>query len=200
MSPTPIRNNHGAVPMWVKVVLGVVVVGFLVVVGLCFMAFNAVKDMMATEPAKVAAMSKDIAVISDPLPGGFTWQMGMNMKVMQLVSAQSPDKQVIMLMTIPTAEKDAQAMLDESTTHPKTYGSSTARMVSVDQKGTQNVGGLPMAWELGTLEKDGKQSKGYIGVVVDKPKSKTIMIIGVQPTGEYNLVETKRFLGGIQSF
>jgi len=196
---SPIRNNRGAVPLWVKILLGVVVVGILGIVAVCFLLFNTVKDMMAMDPVKVAAMAQDVAVMSDPLPGSFKWKMGMNMKVMELVSAEATDGQVIMLMTLPTADKDAQSMIDGSTEQKK-YGASSARMVSVDQKGTQNVGGLPMSWELGTMEKDGKQSKGFIGAVVNKPKSKTVMVIGVQPTGEYNLPETKRFLSGIQSF
>ena len=121
-------------------------------------------------------MSKDILTVSDPLPAGFKWALGMNMKVTEVVSAQASDGQVLMIMSLPTAEKDAQAMLAQSTEH-QNLGGSTARTVSVDTKGTQTVGGQPMAWELGTIEKDGKQSKGFIGVVVDKDKKKTVMIV-----------------------
>jgi len=196
----PIRNNRGAVPTWVKILLAVLAVGFLGFVAICYIGFNAVKDMMAMDPAKVAAMSKDVAVISDPLPGNFKWKMGMNMKVVEILSAEAADGQVMMLITVPTAEKDAETMMHESTAGSK-YGNQGAKMVSVDEKGTETVGGLSMPWELGTVEaKDGKQSKGFIGAVVIKPKSKTVMVIGVQPKGTYNLPETKQFLKGIQSF
>ena len=197
---SPIRNNHGAMPLWLKILLGVVAAGILGIIGISVFVFNAVKDMQTTDPAKVAVMVKDIAEISDPLPGTFKWQMGMNMKVMQLVTAESTDKQVVMLMTIPTAEADAQSILDQESSRSKRRFSSNARMLSVDKKGTETVGGLPLCWELGTMEKDGKQSKGFLGVVVNKPKSKTIMVIGLQPTGDYNLPETQQFLAGIKAF
>jgi hypothetical protein len=101
-------------------------------------------------------------------------------------------------MSAASAKEDAQAILD-GPTQRKHFGSS-ARMVSVAQKGTETVGGLPMFWQLGTLEKDGKTSEGFLGAVVDKSKPKTVLIIGIQPTGTYNLPETKEFLKSIKSF
>jgi len=184
--------------MWVKILLAVLVVGFLGIVAIGYLAISVVKDSVATDPAKVAAMSKDVAVISDPLPGSFKWKMAIDLKVMgKMLSAEASDGQTVMLWGIPTAGKDAQSMMNESAK----YDPDNTKMVSVDEKGTDTVAGQPMSWELGTIEqKKGKQSKIFIGAVVIKPKSKTVIVIGVQPTGAYNLPETKQFLTGIQSF
>lgn len=197
MTRTSIRNNRGAIPTWAKILLGIVLVGIVGIVALSFVLYNTVKDMGTTDPQKIAAMAKDVAVMSDPLPGNFQWKVGMNMKIMQIVSAKAPDGQTITMMTIPTAKKDAGSIL-HGTGSEKT--STPAQITSVEQKGTETVGGLPMMWEQGTIIKDGKQSKGFMGVVINKPKSNTVLIIGEQETGEYNWPETKKFLAGIQSF
>jgi hypothetical protein len=194
--------------MWVKILVALLVVGLIGLVVIYYLAVAMVKDLISEDPAKVAAKAKDVAVISDPLPGSFKWKRVIDMRAMgDVLTAEAGDGQAIVLTNTLTAEKDAQTMMHDSS-H---YGLG-AKMVSVDEKGTDTVGGQPMQWELGTIDqegaaamfnepvKKGKQCKGFIGVVVIKSKSKTVFVIGVQPTGPYNLPETKQFLSGIQSF
>jgi hypothetical protein len=184
-------------PMWGKILLGIVILGFLGVVGLGFAGYMFFKDSFAVDPAKISTMAEDIATIQQPLPAGFKWSMGTDFKVMKMVIATAPDQQSIILLSVPTAEKSAQDLLGD----PSLSSSSGTTMTDIEKSGTTTVAGLPMEYRLGTIQKkDGSTAKGYMGAVVDKSKHKSMLLIGVQPHGEYNLPETEQFLRGITAF
>jgi hypothetical protein len=191
---TTIRNNRGAMPTWAKVLLGLVIVGFLGIVTIGIAIYVYVTQNFVMDPVKVAAMAKNVATFEEPLPGGWKWGMGMDLQVMKMVIAQAPDQQSLILLSVPSADKSAKDLMHDTTITTN----SRTRMTAIEKTGTETVAGLPMEYELGTIEKDGQQSKGFMGAIVDRDKKKSLFVVGVQPEGEYNLPETQQFLKSIK--
>src|SRR5262249_28675916 len=98
------KRNQRGLAGWVKVLLAVVIVGFIVcaiaVVGIGSLFMNTAKSMM--DPSKIKEVASQIATFPEPLPGDFKYIMGIDVMGVKTVSMQSAQTgQSLTFMTVP---------------------------------------------------------------------------------------------------
>lgn len=207
------RNQKG-LATWVKVLLAVVALGFVVLVGLGIAGFMFVTDLSkkATKPEYVKEVTQTIAKI-DELPSGFKYQMGIDAMGMSIVALLNEDEKLsVMLMKLPQApgaEKPDQIVDKYAERGVPTVGMPSgggqgtggASPMQIKDKGKLTVGGEEMPYAIGESEIKGTKVAQLIGCVVPKAGNKTVLFIGQTLDGSpYKMEPTKQLLSSIKGF
>lgn len=204
------RNQKG-MATWVKILIGVMIVGFISVVAIVGSAWYfgsaMVKDM--TDPAKIRATANTLAKFEDPLPGGWTIQSALDLMGMKvLIAMQKPGKTYITMLSMPKGGKDATTadqVIDEMAVkgvNVPNVGVSSHKSASgpitISSKEKMMVGGEEMVYGLGKNSDDGET---LLGCILPKGSSSAIIISasGVD-NGKLDMEGTKTFLGAIKGF
>jgi hypothetical protein len=206
-----IRNQKG-LATWVKVLIGVMVIGTISIVGIIgagvYFIGSSVKDLQ--DPAKIKATINSIAQFQDPLPAGWKFGMGLNVFGMTSVAQITNEKAKlnIMLLKLPRGGKDAtsEVVLNEYAEKgiPNVSGASSdtsSAPLSIKDKGKFTVAGEEVNFVSGESERGSEKFSQFIGMVAPKSNSSTILIQGTcLGSDSYNLEETKKLLSAIKSF
>lgn len=173
------RSQQGAMPGWVKVILAVVVIGAVGVIALVWAGFSMVSNSITPDGA--AKVAKEMVVIKEPLPTGWSYVMGMNMGVTKIASLKNEDASVLVqFLEVPNPKKlTAEAMLSES----ELGKSATKGRFQRERTGSTWIGGEKVNYVRGTMDHKGQSSAVEIGIVV-MPSGKTIMIQEIEPNAE----------------
>ncbi len=196
--------KKGGLPTWAKILIGLVVVGTIGVVAFLvgIVLFFGNMSKQATDPAYISRVVKSVAVVQDPLPQGFQYQMAIEiMGANMFIVNHKPDNlQLIMGMMPPSDKKEdsAESMTQElSRKGIPNVGTS----FEVTGKGVETVAGEQMPYVLGTTQdKTGQKIEGLIGAILTKDHKKAILFYGISQKSPYNMDATKEFLGVIKSF
>lgn len=205
-----IRNQKG-LATWVKVLIGVMVIGTISIVGIIgagvFFAGSAMKDMM--DPAKVKATVDTIAKFEDPLPAGWKYGMALNLLGTSVgVVTNEKEKLNVTLLKLPRAGKEmtTEVILGEYADKgvPNISGmdpEKSSAPLSVTDKGKLTVGGEEMAFVSGESNRGSTKFSQFIGCVMPKANHSVIIIQGVSLESEkFKLEPTKKLLSAIKSF
>lgn len=203
------EQKKSGLPTWAKILIGIVVggivIGAIAIGGLVWFVGKTVKE--ASDPVAVARTAKTIADFADPLPAGFKYVLALPLAGINFVTIEhESDKQVVTIVSYPKQEtSDAQQLVDRfyqagiQSGAEKTAG---GKLEDVKVRGTETVGGEPMPYLIGTLaDKGGAKFEGFVGCVLPKGKTKTVIVYGMQPAGTgYNVESTKELLRSIKGF
>lgn len=204
-----IRNQRG-LATWVKVLIGVMVIGTITIIGIItasvFFFGSAMKDMM--DPAKVKATVESIAKFEDPLPAGWKFGMGLNLLGTSVgVVTNEKEKLTITLLKLPRPkEVTSEAVVGEYAEKgiPNVSGidaDKTSAPLTVKEKGKITVAGEEMSFVSGVSERGGTKFSQFIGSVLPKTEPSVIIIQGVCMDSEtYKIDQTKKLLSAIKSF
>lgn len=207
-----VRNQKG-LATWVKVLLGVVVVGFLAIVGLVVAGGFFIADITkkSVDPQYIQQVSQSIAKI-DELPQGFKYQMAFDALGASAVTIANPSEQLsIILMKLPpppgkaTAEEVVQEYAERGvptvSMPQQTDGGATVTSgpLDVKDKGKLAVADKEMAYVIGDAR--GKKVQGMIGCLLLQDPPRTIILVGQEQGGNpYDFDKTKELLSAIKSF
>jgi hypothetical protein len=205
-----IRNQKG-LATWVKVLIGVMVIGTISIIGIItagvFFFGSAMKDMM--DPQKVKSTVDSIAKFEDPLPAGWKFGMGLNMFGTSVgVVTNENEKLTITLLKLPRGGKEvtSDVIVGEYAEKgiPNISGmdaDKTSAPLTVKDKGKLTVGGEEMTFVSGVSERGGKTFSQFIGSLIPKSNPSVIIIQGVCFDSEtYKMEQTKKLLSAIKSF
>lgn len=189
-------------PTWAKVLIVLAVVGIVGMIAAGVGIFFLVKDMVVQEPADIKRLAAQTMTLEEPLPSGYTMNMGLNMfGLSALTVTHDGDQQMIMLISFPKAETDPQATLKRISEQGIETGSGRIVAQDVKQRGTEEVGGEAMNYLVGTMSDKSGPHDGMVGLIVPKGKQKTIFIYAAQLNKmPYDFAVTQKFLKAIKSF
>lgn len=198
------RSQRGAVPGWLKVLLVVIVVGIVGFVGLCIFGVNMAMD--AVKPGNASKVAQELVDISDPLPSGWEYLMGMNMGFAKMCSIKNQDgTAIVQLIEVPnTKNQTAEQIIDSAGANFDNPGapgvSGTKGQFEKESQGTRVVGGMDMPYLRGKMTSKGKVAQMEIGVVV-LPGGKAVMIQELEPDSQsFDPAVTKPLLDSIKGF
>lgn len=171
------RSQQGAMPGWVKVILAVVIIGVVGVIALVWAGFSMVKNSISPDGA--AKVAKEMVVIKEPLPSGWSYVMGMNMGVTKIASLKNEDASVLVqFLDIPNPKKlSAESMLSDSELG---RSAGSRGRFQKERGGSTWIGGEKVNYVRGTMDHKGQTSAVEIGIVV-MPSGKTIMVQEIEP-------------------
>lgn len=207
------RNQKG-LATWVKVLIGVMIIGTISIIGIItagvFFVGSAMKDVM--DPAKVKATVDTIAKFQDPLPAGWKFGMALNMfgTSVAVVSNEKEDLNIT-LLKLPRGVKEmsSEGIVGEYAEKgvPNVSGMDANKAgapLDIKERGKLTVGGEEMPYVSGVSERAGKKFSQFIGSVVSKkdPQNPSVVIIqGIcLESDTYKLEQTKQLLSAIKSF
>lgn len=194
------RSQRGAVPGWLKVLLVVIVVGIVGFVGLCIFGVNMAMD--AVKPGNASKVAQELVDISDPLPSGWEYLMGMNMGFAKMCSIKNAEgTAIVQLIEVPNSKNQtAEQIIDSAGANFDTPGSSTKGKFEKESQGTRVVGGKDMPYLRGKMTSKGKVAQMEMGVVI-LPGGKALMIQELEPEHEsFDPEVTKPILDAIKGF
>ena len=210
MSPTATAATAIKMPLWSKILIGLMIGCSALVFALGLTTIFGVKrvgtDMV--DQKKVATAAATIAGFPDPLPNGFHYVVGLHLDGMGIsivTIAHEPDKQLFTFNgldgTIKNEEKD---LLDYGYSAGLNMLSTTAKFTDIIKKDSVAVATASMPYILGhTVDISGKAGVGMVGCIrvpADHPK-KNILIYSLQTTDvPYNQQITMELLNSIKSF
>ncbi len=205
-----IRDQKG-LATWVKVLIGVMIVGTISIIGLIaggvFFFGSAMKDIM--DPAKVKTTAESIAKFSEPLPTGWKFGMALNMFGTSVAMLNNEkDNMTVTLLKLPRTGKEIssdeviEGYADKGV--PNMSGvdpEKTSAKVNIKDRGKLTVGGEEMNYVTGYSERGGKKFSQLIGCVMPKSTQNAVIIQGVCLDSEdYKLAQTKALLNSIKGF
>lgn len=190
-------------PKWVKILLGVLAVGIVLIIGATVAVTMFAGDLMkkASDPAEISKTVNSFADIPQ-LPSGFEYQMQMDFSILKFVSIKHGDDMNLILGVIPLESQadNAEAIMAQLDKKQVT-GSKDFKVV---ESGNETVGGENLLYKIGTSEdvKSGNRVPTMLGIVTPKGWSKkAVFVFGTQMSGEnYDMASTKQFLGSIKGF
>lgn len=207
------RNNKG-IATWLKWLLGIMAVGFVLCLATCgavgFFGYQTVQDAMNPEKAeKVANTVADI----QSLPPTYKYTFGMDMMgVMTMVAVNNTaNKMTFMLIKVPTTQAGAnqphnadefvEQMANEGV--PQAGASGGKTKIEVKEKGKTKVGGVDMPYIIGMSENSstGKKVPAFLGCVM--PTKETAIMVCAASEDEakpIDMNEVNGFLANIKSF
>src|SRR5687768_3339550 len=106
--------KKGGMPLWAKILIGLVVLGILggiaAFAGLFFFVSNTIKQ--AQDPAAISRTAAKIATFQEPLPAGYKFVAGLDlMGIDTVVVENDSDKQTLTLISYPKKETDPSAFV-----------------------------------------------------------------------------------------
>lgn len=208
-----VRNQKG-LATWVKVLIGVMVIGTISIIGIVtagvFFVGSAMKDVM--DPAKVKSTVDSIAKFQNPLPSGWKFGMALNMFGTSVaVVTNEKESLTVTLLKLPRGAKEVSSenVVGEYAEKgvPNVSGMDANKAgapLDIKERGKLTVAGEEMPYVSGVSERAGKKFSQFIGSVVSKkdPQNPTVIIIqGIcLESDSYKLEQTKQLLNAIKSF
>ncbi len=204
------RNQKG-LATWVKILIGVMVIGTISVVviigGLVYFAGSSMKSMM--DPTKVKATANTIAKFDDPLPTGWKYTMGLDLLGMSVAVLNNDSENLnLTFLKLPKGGKDIsnEEILGEYAEKgvPNISGvdaAKTSAPLTVKERGKLTVGGEEMPFVSGESSSKGNTFSQFIGCVIPKANPQVIIVQGISLKSEtFKLEAAKKLLSAIKSF
>jgi len=205
-----VRNQRG-LATWVKVLIGVMIIGtigFIVLIaGGVYFVGGAMKQM--NDPAQVRSTVDSIAKFSDPLPTGWKFGIALNMFGTSIAVVNN-DKESLMvtLLKLPRSDKDIDPTSVIESYAEKgvpsvggTEAGKTSAKLNIQQRGELTVAGEKMSYVTGYSERGSSRFSQMIGCVMPKATKEAIIVQGVTLNSEeYKIEQTKTLLGSIKGF
>jgi hypothetical protein len=163
-----VRNQRG-LALWIKIVLGIFVTGFIVACVCGLLVMNVIKDAM--DPKKTEAVANQICTFEKPLPAPFEYgRFNLNVGGFVIALVNNTESNALyILMNVPKTEKatDAQSTIDQISkgeSLPSVNGAGAASGVKskmqVESKGTFDVAGKKLYYVLGKAPKSSTGATG----------------------------------------
>lgn len=204
------RNNKG-IATWLKWLLGIMAVGFVLCLATCgtiaFIGFQGVKDAMDPEKAKgVAASVADIKELPPTYKYSFGWNM---MDLMTMVAVQNTAAKITyMIIKVPnadgmTADQFVERMATEGVPTAGGGAGQSKTTIEVKEKGKTRVGNVEMPYIIGISENSntGKKQPAFLGCVMPSADSAVLICAASEEEGKpIDMNEVNGFLSNITSF
>jgi hypothetical protein len=185
------RSYRGAMPLWLKIVLGVFVLGVVCVIALVGVLMNYGKNMM--DSGRGATTMQEIAKFDEPLPAGWAYVMNFNIGPMKLVSMANKHNGTI-INFIETSQGSAESpekMLERAGTHGQMEQATP---------GEQTVGGLKMNYVRGVMKTKANRKLNAQNGLVQTPSGKTVLIQILESREPFDPTLADPILNRVQSF
>jgi hypothetical protein len=190
-----------AMPWWAMLLIAAVVTGFVACTVSIGSAINygAYLSKHGREPAYINKVVGSIAVLSDPLPEGFQYQMAasiFNNNVVTLV--HKPDGSVFMLGSMGADSKTASTK--EILQQMANQGiPGFAESFKIDKEGRETVAGQTMDYVSGTAtDNDPEERSVMLGCILNKEKNRMILLCGRSPASSFNLEAARKLMANIK--
>lgn len=197
-------SAKAGLPVWSKVLIALVVLGFSAGLLLCGSGIVLVRDLTlkSIDPQYIASAAQQIAQFPNPLPPGFEYKTGVSLGPIAVVKVEhAASKQQILLMTAYDPDK---AGLDDEKLLAKEFdiGINTpfmsAKFKDLKKKGQEQLDGITMPYMVGKAEDQlDRLGEGMIGYIKVGPH-KTVKVYALQPEGELALDITFELLKKIK--
>ncbi len=201
------QETEKRLPPWARILVAMVVITIVggTTIAICGVAFTQKIFNESMNPQMISRAVSDIAEFSEPLPKGFKYLFGYSNKFMKpfaiVAVDNSVDKQYLTLMKYRQDTGNTQKLLDSSYeigfSTPGTY----VRFVSIESKGTLQVGGKSVPYIIGkTIDSQDHKSHAIVATLIDPDQKKAFVLYGLQLSDDaYNLAATESLLKTIKS-
>jgi hypothetical protein len=206
------RNNKG-IATWLKWLLGLMAVAFVLCLATCglggFFVYQAFQD--GTDPVKAEKVANTIVQIKQ-LPPNYKYSFGMDMMVMTMVVVtNSSNKMTYMLFKVPTSTaqganqpKSADEFVEQMAAQgvPTAGGSGSKTTITVKEKGKTKVGNTEMPYIIGVSQSSsGKQQPAFLGCVMPTKDEAILVCAATEDESKpIDMTEVNGFLSNIESF
>lgn len=206
------RNNKG-LATWLKWLLGIMAVGFVLCLATCgtaaYFTFQTVQDAMKPENAEKVA---NTVVDMPTLPTSYKYTFGMDMMgvMTMVVINDNADKMTYMLIKVPTSQSGSEpATADEFVEQmatqgvPQAGGTGGKTKIEVKEKGKTKVGGVEMPYIIGISEnsKNGKSQPAFLGCVMPTKETAVMVCAAAEDSDKpIDMNQVNGFLNNIKSF
>lgn len=205
------RNNKG-IATWLKWLLGIMAVGFVLCLATCgtvfYVGYQEVQKAMDPENAKkVVAKMVTMKELGPPYKYAFGFDM---FGMLPMVAVQNEStKTTYMLIKVPnsdskvtSADQLVEQIAERGVSTPGAGGSSSTTTIEVEKKGKTTVGGMEMPYILGMSENKstGKRSPAFMGCVLPTPDAAVTVYAASEDDKPIDMTEVEAFLSNITSF
>jgi hypothetical protein len=185
------RSYRGAMPLWLKIVLGVFVLGIVCVIAIVGMLMNYGKNMM--DSGRGATTMQEIAKFEEPLPTGWAYVMNFNLGPMKLVSMANKRNGTVInfIQTSQGSTESPEKMLERAGSHGQ---------MEQGTAGEQTVGGMKMSYMRGVMKTKTSRKVNAQNGLVQTPSGKTVLIQILESREPFDPTLADPILNRVQSF
>jgi hypothetical protein len=132
-------EERKGLPLWAKILIGVVLFVGIGAVAITWIALSAFKDAgkRAADPASTSKLAHEIVDIDEPLPAGWRYAMNVNMgELMRIATLHNADSTVVVNLT----------KYPNKLSHEVATGQAKGAGMTVSEEGEDNLAGHPVKY------------------------------------------------------
>jgi hypothetical protein len=185
------RSYRGAMPLWLKIVLGVFVLGVICVIALVSMLMNVGGKMFDTKNG--ASTMQEIAKFEEPLPAGWSYVMNMNFGPMKLVALANKHNGTVInfIQSTGASRESPEKLLERAGSHGQ---------IEQATEGDQMVGGLKMHYMRGIMKTKGNRRMNAQNGLISTPSGKTVLVQVLESREPFDPTLADPILNRVESF